>query len=179
MFYMRDTLLSYVTTDLAPLYFRKGSKEGDRYRVDEVFYSYPNGSPHVKQHRIDADGHHHWQQHSYEDCVYDMLSIFLRARSFDPANWKKGHVINFPIVDGNSRDPAQLKYAGKEKVKGDNGVTYECLALSYVQQHRGKWREIARFYVTDNAAHVPVRIDLFLRFGSAKAFLVTMKGTKK
>ena len=50
VFVLRDTLLCYNTLDLAPLYFRKGAREGDRYTVDEVFYSYPNGKPQIKQH---------------------------------------------------------------------------------------------------------------------------------
>lgn len=35
-----------------------------------------------------------------------------------------------------------------------------------------------RFFVTDDANHVPVRLDMFLKFGSAKAFLVGAKGVK-
>jgi hypothetical protein len=31
MFVMRDTLLSYTTLDIAPLYYRKGAREGKRY----------------------------------------------------------------------------------------------------------------------------------------------------
>ena len=34
------------------------------------------------------------------------------------------------------------------------------------------------FFVTDDKNHVPVRLDMHLRFGSAKAFLTGMKGTK-
>ena len=161
---------------MAPLYFRKGALEGNRYRVDEVFYSYPGTGAYVKQHRMDADGEHHWQQHNYQDCVYDMLSIFLRARSFNPANWKAGYVVNFPMVDGNNRENAQLRFHGRSKVKADNGHTYHCLELSYMEFAKDRWKEIVRFYVTDDANHIPVRLDMFLRFGSAKAFLVSMKG---
>ena len=35
-----------------------------------------------------------------------------------------------------------------------------------------------RFYVTDDANHIPVRLDMFLSFGSAKAFLRGYKGVK-
>ena len=88
-FVLRDTLLCYSSTDLAPLYFRKGAREGKRYTVDEDFYSYANGKCHVRMHRQRHDGTHHWKNAAYEDCVFDMMNIILRARSFDPANWKK------------------------------------------------------------------------------------------
>ncbi|MBQ6161295.1 MAG: DUF3108 domain-containing protein, partial [Prevotella sp.] len=43
---------------------------------------------------------------------------------------------------------------------------------------KNKWKEIVRFYVTDDQNHIPIRLDMFLRFGSAKAFLTGMKGAK-
>ena len=51
LFMLRDTLLSYTDMKLSPLYFRKGAREGDRYYVDEIWYSYPkNNNCHLKQH---------------------------------------------------------------------------------------------------------------------------------
>ncbi|EFI71868.1 conserved hypothetical protein [Segatella baroniae B14] len=34
------------------------------------------------------------------------------------------------------------------------------------------------FYVTDDSNHIPVRLDMYLRFGTAKAFLTGIKGNK-
>lgn len=107
-----------------------------------------------------------------------MLSIFLRARSFNPEGWKKGTRVNFPITDGTKIITAMLEYKGKTTVKADNGVKYRCLQLSYMEHEDGKYKEIVRFYVSDDANHVPVRLDMFLKFGSAKAFLVGAKGVK-
>ena len=42
----------------------------------------------------------------------------------------------------------------------------------------GKFKEIARFYVTDDSNHIPIRLDMYLRFGSAKAYITQMKGNK-
>lgn len=178
MFVMRDTLLCYNTLDLEPLYYRKGAREGKRYTVDEVFYSYPDGRQHLRQHRQQNDGTHKWKQSVQDQCVYDMLNIFLRARSFDPTGWKKGNTIHFPIADGKNIDAAQIFYRGKTTVKADNGHKYRCLQLSYMEKEDGKYKEIVRFYVTDDENHIPVRLDMFLKFGSAKAFLVGMRGAK-
>nr|WP_315440565.1 DUF3108 domain-containing protein [uncultured Prevotella sp.] len=175
-FVLRDTLLAYNSKQMVPLYYRKGAREGKRYTVDEVFYSYPNGKCHLRQHRVNSEGKHKWMERTYDDCCYDMMSIFLRARSFNPESWKKGEVVNFPIVDGNSRDPARIIYNGKEDIKADNDHKYRCLKLTYWQYDDGKWRNIASFYVTDDKNHIPVRLDMHLKFGSAKAFLTSMKG---
>ncbi len=177
-FVLRDTLLCYSGTDMAPLYFRKGAREGKRYTVDEVFYNYAGGKCNVKLHYQNKDGKHSWKNESYNDCVFDMLNIFLRARSFDPANWKTGYSVKFPIVDGSGRDNAQIKFTGRVTVKADNGVKYRCLRLAYQELEDGKYKKIVDFYVTDDDNHIPVRLDMFLKFGSAKAFLLGAKGTR-
>ncbi len=63
-------------------------------------------------------------------------------------------------------------------VKADNGVKYNCLQLSYKELDNGKYKELVRFFVTDDDSHVPIRLDMSLKFGSAKAFLTGMKGVK-
>ena len=94
VFVMRDTLLSYCNAnDLSPMYFRKGALEGKRYYVDELWYSYPRNNCHLRMHRIDADGEQHWKDKEYAECIYDMMSIFLRARNFSSA----GIVVRRPI----------------------------------------------------------------------------------
>ena len=177
-FILRDTLLCYSTLDLAPLYYRKGAEEGKHYTVDEVWYKYSDEKIQITQSRLKRNGDKNVRTITPDECVYDMMNIFLRARSFDPANWKKGYTVKFPIADGNGTDPARLRFIGRKTVKADNGVKYRCLELSYVELSKGKWKEIARFFVTDDNNHVPIRLDMFLKFGSAKAFLTNMSGVK-
>lgn len=172
-FVLRDTLLCHTTRDLVPLYYRKGAKEGKRYYVDELFYTYNNGKCNVTTKALHADGSRTVENLSSSQNIYDMLSIFLRARNFSSAGWNPGHVVKFNIADGDGMKTAFLKYQGKTTVKADNGKKYSCLKLSYIEPDGKKEKEIVRFFVTDDSHHVPVRLDLFLRFGSAKAFLVS------
>lgn len=60
MFVLRDTLLCYSSLDMEPLYFRKGAREGKRYGVDEVFYSYHDGKVKLRQHQLTSSGEHLW-----------------------------------------------------------------------------------------------------------------------
>ena len=132
----------------------------------------------VRQHRLHSDGNSTWTHHNYGECVYDMLSIFMRARSFVPDQWKKGFVVNLSIVDGDDRVPAQLRYDGKVNVEADNGKKYRCLRLSYLERDKGRYKRIVDFFVTDDVNHIPVRLDMYLRFGTAKAFLTGLKGNR-
>ena len=180
VFVMRDTLLSYCSaSDLSPLYHRKGALEGKRYYVDELWYTYPNDNCRVKMHAITASGEHRWNEITYKDCVYDMMSIFLRARNFDASKLKEGENIAMPITDASSLKNSWLKYRGKEtfKIEGTN-EKFRCLVFSFIEREDGKNHELIRFFVTDDQNHIPVRLDMFLSFGSAKAFLKGYKGVR-
>ena len=179
MFVMRDTLLCYTNLDLSPLYFRKGAREGQRYYVDELWYSYPNGNCHVKSHAITSSGEHLWKEMEYKDCLYDMMSIYLRARNLDASKLKEGENIPMPVADASSVANSWLKYTGKTTLKmKNNNNKYRCLTFSFIEREDGKNHELIRFYITDDKNHLPVRLDLFLSFGSAKCYLTGYKGLR-
>lgn len=179
VFTLRDTLLSYCSDELAPLYFRKGAREGDRYYVDEIWYSYPKNNCHLKQHRIENSGEHVWKESEYQDCIYDMMSIFLRARNFDASKFTVGQNIPMPISDAKRLSNSWLKFQGRETFEmEDTKQKFKCLVFSFIEREDGKNHELIRFYVTDDDNHIPVRLDMFLSFGSAKAFLKGYKGVK-
>jgi len=179
VFMLRDTLLSYVTPGLSPLYFRKGAHEGDRYYVDEIWFTYPKGNCHLKQHQMNHRGEHAWKQTEYSVCIYDMMDMFLKARNFDISKMKKGEKTTLPIADGRRLFNSWITYRGKQNVAmKDNSAKFRCAVFSFYEKEDGETSEIARFFVTDDQNHVPVRIDLFLRFGSAKAYLKSWKGLR-
>lgn len=178
-FVMRDTLLSYCDTSLAPIYFRKGAMEGDRYYVDEIWYSYPHGNCQLKKHRITSSGEHLWNTTTYKSCIYDMMSIFLRARNFDASKMKKNDVIPMPVSDANRLNNSWLVYRGTENYKmSDTKEKYRCIVFSFYERENGKSKELIRFWITDDQNHIPVRLDMFLSFGSAKAYLKSYKGVR-
>ncbi len=179
VFVMRDTLLSYTDMNLAPLYYRKAAREGKRYYIDDFHYSYPKGNCHLQQHQITSSGEHQYKESEYKDCIYDMMSIYLRARNFDASTLKEGDKIPLPIADGTKIVNSWLKYNGKTNVKMKNSSTkYRCLVFSFIEREDGKNRELIRFYITDDQNHLPVRLDMFLNFGSAKAYLTGYKGLR-
>ncbi|MBQ7514315.1 MAG: DUF3108 domain-containing protein [Prevotella sp.] len=178
-FVMRDTLLCYTDMELAPLYFRKGAREGSRYYVDELWYTYPKGNCHLKKHRINSHGGHEWKEEEYKDCIYDMMSIFLRARNFDASKLKKGDKIPLPISDARHLSNSWLKFNGTTNLKmKNNNDKYRCLVFSFIERENGKNTELIRFYISDDKNHLPVRLDMFLSFGSAKAYLTGFKGLR-
>lgn len=181
LFVLRDTLISIVDDQLVPYYYRKGAQEGDRYFVDEAWYSYPgNGQNHVKLRFKSHKGEIKEKEEDWQECVHDMLSMMLYARSFDASNYKVGEKILFPMVDNGKIEQQTLIYRGKKTFKMEEGkrTKYRCLVFSFVEYKDGEEKEVVTFYITDDKNHLPVRLDMFLRFGSAKAFLTEAKGVR-
>ena len=178
-FMMRDTMQSIITEDMTPRYYKKGANEGGRYYVDEVWYSYPGGKTHLRQRYRDRTGEVTEKTYDSPKCLYDMMSLLLRARSFNVNNMKKGEKLRMPMADGHKVEDITLIYRGRENFKmKSTGVTYKCLVFSFVEYPNGKEKEIITFYISDDENHIPVRLDLFLRFGVAKAYLSKSKGLR-
>lgn len=179
-FVLRDTLTSIVSADdMLPRYYSKTDMEGEKYRQRHVWYTYKGGLAHARQRYINPHGVVRWQTQTDNEVIFDMLSIMLRARSFDASQFRPGHRIKFVMTDGDGKSEQTLIFRGRKKVKLRNGsATYRCLVLSFVEPKDGKEKEVVTFYVTDDANHIPVRLDLNLNIGTAKAYLVGFKGIR-
>ena len=176
---MRDTLMAYTSLDLVPQYYVKKALEGGTYRRNEVWYSYPNGQCSVKMRYQKNTQPAIKSSHTSKYCSYDMISMLQKARSFDATGWKKGHRINFLMADGRHCEWKSIVYKGKKNFTIENTTTtYRCLVFSFLEKENGKEKEIVTFYITDDKNHIPVRLDMNLNFGTAKAFLTGARGLR-
>lgn len=178
-FPMRDTLISYSTDKLVPLYFRKGANEGKRYTVDEVEYSYPEqGKAVMKMHYKDPDGGWTHKTMTSQECINDMLNILALSRSMDFSNYKVGQRTMYRMVTGKRISNQILVYLGKKNFEANDDKTYKCLVFSLLNDKSKKEKELLRFYITDDANHLPMRIDFHLNFGEAVAKFKHAKGIR-
>lgn len=179
VFTLRDTLKSYTTMELVPLYYSKGSLEGKRHRYEEVWYSYPNGKCQVKLRYVNPENKELKATKTLDDCVYDMLSLFSIARTYDASTFKVGQRLYFPMTSCEKVNEQILIYRGKEKFKANDGHTYRCLVFTLLDdEEKEKERELCRFYFSDDKNHIPLRIDFNLKFGTAKGFFSKAEGLK-
>lgn len=179
-FRMRDTIISVFTHQIEPLYYRKGAEEGKRYTVDQAWFSYAGGKTTVKQERLYQDGNKVITDYTGNHCVYDMLSAMANARSYDTSEFAKGDKIDFPMVTGKKVAHEVVVYKGKKNIKADNDITYRCLVFTFseVNKETGKVVDVLTFYITDDQNHLPVRLDMHLNIGSAKAYMTSVTGNR-
>lgn len=178
-FIMRDKLTSYVDLNLSPLFYQKDANEGGTFRQEKVWYSYPSGQCALKMYYRRNQKTPQQKTYQSKNCAFDMMSMILRARCMDASNFKKGQRVPFLMAEGKRAEWRHVIYQGVKtfKMEGSN-VTYRCRVFSYVEKEKGKDKEIVRFYITDDKNHLPVRLDLNLRFGTAKAYLTSVRGER-
>ena len=74
------------------------------------------------------------------------------------------------------RDREQtLIYRGKEDIEANNDTIYRCLVFSFVEYKKGKEKEVITFFFSDDKSHLPIRLDMYVNFGCAKAFLKSVR----
>ena len=138
-FVLRDTLTTYTTLDIVPLFYTKNALEGKRYSKERVVYSYgeegitldltyqKNNDP-VRKNTV-----------TVSECPYDMISMLLKARSFDGSKFKVGDRIKFMMAEGKHCEEQYIVYRGREKFTNDyTDVTYDCLVFSFVEKEGKK-----------------------------------------
>lgn len=179
-FKMKDTLEAVFSHELQPLYFRKGAFEGKRYTNEEIWYSYlDNNQVKVYQRRLRYNGEIVITNDTTDYCVFDMLSLLARARSFDYETLKKGATLTYPVATGSRIENQKLVYKGTKTIKSDNDKKrYRCLEITLLTPKKEKDKELITFYVTDDENHLPILLDLNLNFGSAKAMLTEAIGNR-
>ena len=64
------------------------------------------------------------------ECIYDMVSMMLRARSFDPTGWNEGERRNFVMADGRDCGRQSILFRGRKTFKVEHtDITYRCLVF--------------------------------------------------
>lgn len=176
-FRMRDNLMTVFTDNCEPLYFRKASVEGKKYRLNQVHYDYLDDSKvQVSQYYRYNDEAPILKEEVLDAPIYDMMSLLAYARTLDFTSLKKGTRLTFPVASGKRIESQHLVYRGKKRTKSDDGKVYDCLRVSLITEEDGDEEEIVNFHVTDDDNHLPILLDLVLNFGSAKARLYHMSG---
>lgn len=178
IFRLRDTIRTVVTPEIVPLYFMKRCDEGKEMIYDRAWFDYGDGVCTARQTKIYGDGR--VRETTYDDsrCIYDMVSLLLYSRALETSTLTVGQRLQFPMVTGVKVEEQNLIYLGKKDVETLSGANYRCQVFSLVQKKKNKEgvltdQEIIRFYTTDDERHLPVQLDLILKFGVAKARLAS------
>lgn len=178
-FKLDDTLACFMSSKLRPLAFWKDAHEGDEYTVERQTYTYlSNGDIRIQARRVKNGEERHNVTLTTNKCTYDMMSIVYYARTLDYDNMKKDSKTSVIFISGKNKVNMQIHYQGVEKIKANNGQSYQChkLALTIFDDAFTNQQDAMKVYITNDLNRVPVQIESKLKVGSTRATLKSYAG---
>jgi len=181
IFKIRDTLISHVSTDLEPLYHIRKVNEGKTRFWEEVFiktYSANFTKARVKKQNTEMV--------KFDTIIvannagYDMLSIFMFARTLDYSQLTPEQTFRISSFIGKDKVNITAHYKGQSVVeKGDN-IKYRAhlLVIDIVDEAFKESKNAMEIWVSDDKNHVPLKIKAKLRIGAAEANLTSWQNLK-
>ena len=169
IFKVRDKYESYVdTSTLQPLKFIRNVNEGG-YKIYEnvTFNSQANTA-------ITTKG-----VFKIPNCIQDVLSAIYYARNIDFSKYKPEDKIPFSMFLDNQVFNLYIKYLGREVVKTRYGtfkaIKFKPLLVKGTMFSGGEKMEV---WVTDDANHIPIRIESPIVIGSVKVDMMQYSGLR-
>jgi len=107
------------------------------------------------------------------DCTYDVISAVYAARNMNFTNLQIGDKVYLNFFLDKSLYPSYFKYLGKEVVNTQYG-TFKAIKLAplLVKGSMFKGGEHMTIWITDDANHIPVRLETPIIVGSIKMDMV-------
>lgn len=170
-YHLKDTVTSIVKPDGTPVNYCKIANEGGVHAVETAVFTQGDDGWSVGI-GINKEGTTPYEKNlKYPDKVYDMLSMLKSMRLVNTDSKEKGDVLDIPMVNGDLIVVQHIVCNGRTVIKDGMGKKYNCMEWSVRDNKLEKERETMRVYVTDDARHIPVRMDIVLGKCFIKALL--------
>ena len=166
---VRDKYESYIdTATMLPLKFVRQIQEGGFKKYENITFNHETNTA------ISTEG-----VFKMPDCIQDVLSAIYYTRNIDYSKYKVGDRIPFKMFLDNEVYDMYVRYLGKEVIKTKYGkfntIKFKPLLVKGTIFQGGENMVV---WVSDDANHVPVRIESPIVVGSIKADLMSYRNLR-
>jgi hypothetical protein len=169
IFKVRDRYETYIdTATLQPLKFVRDINEGGFKKYENVTFN------HQANTAVTTNG-----VFKVPNCVQDVLSSIYYARNIDFNKYKEGDKIPFTMFLDNEVYNLYIKYIGKETVKTRYGkfraIKFKPLLVKGTLFQGGEKMTV---WVSDDANHIPLRVESPIVVGSIKVDMMQYRNLR-
>lgn len=166
---VRDKYESYIdTTNMQPLKFVRDVSEGKHKHYENITFNQTANTA------VTDKG-----VFKVPDCVQDVISAVYCARNIDFDKYKKDDKIPFKMFLDNEVYEMYIRYMGKEEVKTKYGkfraIKFRPLLLKGTIFEGGEKMTV---WVSDDANHIPLRIESPIVVGSVKMDMMSYRNLR-
>ncbi|MEG1585357.1 MAG: DUF3108 domain-containing protein [Bacteroidales bacterium] len=169
---VRDTLNSYTTRKLVPLYYDKIANEGNHKSKDCLEYHRKGEKTGGKVTLYRRNRPPHDTTLWVNGPAFDMLSVFYYLRMVDLHQFKMYQNINLPIFTGRKVITMNVKYMGRTLITLRNKKQYPAirLNLSFLNDNNLKDEDPPiEVWLSDDSRKIPLKVEGKLPLGSLQA----------
>lgn len=169
IFKVRDRYETYIdTASLRPYRFIRHVDEGGYKMNDNVTFNHETGTA-VSSHGI----------FKVPACIQDVLSSIYYARNIDFDHYSPGDKIPFQMFLDDEVYSLYIRYLGKEVIKTRYGkfkaIKFKPLLIKGTIFEGGEKMAV---WITDDANHIPVRIESPISVGSIKVDMMSYRNLR-
>lgn len=169
IFKVRDRYESFFdTATLQPYKFIRQVNEGSYSKYENVTFNQKTNTA------VSTAG-----TYSVPNCVQDVLSAVYYARNIDFNKYKENDLIPFNMFLGTQVYNLYIRYLGKEKIKTKYGkfksIKFKPLLVKGTIFEGGEKMTV---WVSDDANHIPLRIESPINVGSIKVDMMGYHETR-
>ena len=168
-FKVRDRYETYIdTSSMLPLKFIRNVDEGGYKIYNNVTFNHAAGTA------ISTKG-----VYKTPNCIQDVISAVYYARNINFDNYKPGDKIPFDMFLDDEIYHLYVRYLGKEKIKTRYGkfhaIKFKPLLVKGTMFEGG---EKMNAWVSDDANHIPLRVESPISVGSVKVDMMSYRNLK-
>jgi len=164
IFKVRDKYESIVDAKtLLPYQFSRFINEGSFHQKDFIQFNQKNKTATTNNNTYPISN----------DCTYDVISSIYAARNINFANLQVGDKVYLNFFLDKELYPSYFKYLGRETVNTQYG-TFKAIKLAPLLVKGAMFKEAEKMviWITDDANHIPIRIETPIIVGSIKVDMV-------
>ena len=168
-FKVRDRYETYIdTATMQPLKFIRNMNEGGYKKYENVTFNK------IANTAVTTDG-----VFQVPACVQDVVSSVFYARNVDFNALKPGDKIPFSLFLDNTRYSIYIRYLGKENIRTKYGkfraIKFKPLLIKGTIFQGGEKMTV---WVSDDANHIPLRIESPISVGSVKIDMINYRNLR-
>ena len=169
IFKVRDKYESFFdTATLQPYKFIRQVNEGGYTKYENVTFNQKTNTA------VSTEG-----TYNVPNCVQDVLSAVYYARNVDFDKYKENDLIPFNMFLGTQVYNLYIRYLGKEKIKTKYGkfrsIKFRPLLVKGTIFEGGEKMTV---WVSDDANHIPLRIESPIKVGSVKVDMMGYRNNR-
>ncbi len=182
IFKIRDTLYSYSSMKLEPVYHKKYLNEGNTHYTEELFFDhYSSTYTKARSLRYNSEGNLKFEKSlEASEHAFDMVSIFMFARTLNYEELTPGTVISLSSFVGRDVVKMKARYRGQVILDKGSDKKYKTLKfeLDIIDDAFEANKNAIEMWISDDQNRYPLKIKAKLKIGAAEAELTSFKGNK-